>query len=170
MTTSFEHRHRADFPEGTVVFLIGMRINHLAAVRRWLPVFRAMPRMLNELNDHPELGLLEASTWWAGRNIMTVQYWASMDQLMRYATGTDAEHFPAWQALLRSARRSDAVGVWHEAYEVGPDRSHIVYRGMPIFGMGKATTWAPASGLPPQPVRRQPVAPILGDDAITRPS
>ena len=37
-------RFRADFPEGTVVFLIGMRINDLRRVREWLPVFMAMPK------------------------------------------------------------------------------------------------------------------------------
>lgn len=49
---------RAAFPEGTVVFLIGMRINSLWRVRAWLPVFIAMPRMLRELYRQPEPGLL----------------------------------------------------------------------------------------------------------------
>lgn len=154
-------RYRADMPEGAVVFLIGMRINRVRALSDWLPVFQAMPKMMIELNRHPELGLLEASSWWAGRNLMMVQYWASMDQLMRYATGRDAEHFPAWQAFMRRSSSSDAVGIWHEAYEVQPERSHIVYRGMPEFGMGKATAFKPVSDLPPQPVQRHPVSSIL---------
>lgn len=161
-------RFRADIPEGTVVFLIGMRINRLRAVREWLPVFGAMPKMLRELRQHPELGLQEASSWWAGRNIMTVQYWASMDQLMRYATGKDAEHFPAWQAFIRRSSASTSVGIWHEAYEVRPETSHIVYRDMPPFGMGKATAWKPATAMPPQSVKRHPVGPVFTTLPSTR--
>jgi hypothetical protein len=156
-----DRRFRADVPEGTVVFLIGMRINRFRTLRQWLPVFGAMPKMLRELKQHPELGLLDASNWWAGRNIMTLQYWASMEQLMRYATGNDAEHFPAWQAFLRRSSDSDAVGIWHEAYEVTPERSHIIYRSMPEFGMGKATSWKPLSELPPPSVMRHPVGPLF---------
>ncbi|HEV2073061.1 MAG TPA: DUF4188 domain-containing protein [Thermomicrobiales bacterium] len=115
-----DRRFRADMPEGTVVFLIGMRINRFPALRQRLPVFQAMPKMLAELKRHPELGLLDASSWWAGRNLMTVQYWASMDQLMRYATAKDAEHFPDWQQFMRRSTDADAVGIWHEVYEVQP--------------------------------------------------
>lgn len=154
-------RFRADFPDGTVVFLIGMRFNRLRAVRSWFPVFTAMPRMLRELHRHPELGLLEASTWWAGRNLMTVQYWRSMDDLMRYATGRDAAHFPAWQRFRREAQQTGHVGIWHEAYEVDPGRSHLLYGQMPAFGMGKATAWRPVAEMPPQPVRRHPVGNVL---------
>ena len=38
-----------------VVFLIGMRINHLWKVHKWWPVASAMPRMIRELLAHPEL-------------------------------------------------------------------------------------------------------------------
>lgn len=159
MTTPYtEKRFRADVPPGTVLFLIGMRINRWWNVRQWLPVLAAMPRMLRELYTHPELGFLDASTWWAGRNIMTVQYWRSMDDLMRYATGKDGEHFPAWQRYIKTASASNATGIWHEAYEVQPETSHNIYGNMPPMLMGKATSWRPASEMPPQPVKRHPVS------------
>ena len=41
-----------------VVFLIGMRINHLWKLHKWWPVATAMPRMLKELAQHPEKGFL----------------------------------------------------------------------------------------------------------------
>lgn len=142
MTDSIQTgRYRADFPEGTVVFLIGMRINSLRKVRAWWPVFAAMPRMLRELGAQPELGLLGARSSLGGRTITTIQYWESMDQLMAYARGQDQEHLPAWKAFNQRLRRSgDAVGIWHEAYVVDPAQSHTVYQMMPGFGMGKATT------------------------------
>ena len=44
-----------------------MRINQLRAVRRWVPTFMAMVRMLPRLFRHPEKGFLGAQTvyyWW----------------------------------------------------------------------------------------------------------
>lgn len=152
-------RFRADFPEGTVVFLIGMRINDLRRVREWLPVFRAMPKMMRELSAHPELGFLGAENWIRWREPLVQQYWRDMDSLMRYATSRDGEHLPAWAAFNRRARESTAVGIWHEAYEVRPETSHIVYRDMPPFGMGKAVGAERVGSLPPQPVRRIGEAP-----------
>ncbi len=49
-------RYTAEFPEGTVIFLIGMRINRLRAISDWLPVVRAMPKMLAGLGRQPERG------------------------------------------------------------------------------------------------------------------
>jgi hypothetical protein len=51
-------------PEGEfVVFLIGMRINKPLHLHKWLPVARAMPRMLQELYRQPALGLLSHEMW-----------------------------------------------------------------------------------------------------------
>ncbi len=132
-------RWRAEFPQGTVIFLIGMRINSIRSPRDWLPVFVAMPKMLRKLFENPELGLLGARTWMSWRLVMVQQYWASMDQLMSYAAERDAQHLPAWRAFNRRARASSSVGIWHEAYVVQPDGSHVVYVDMPSFGMGGAT-------------------------------
>ena len=147
-------RYRADFPEGTVVFLIGMRINAFWWFRSWWPVFMAMPKMLRELATHPELGLLEARNEIGWRRATVVQYWESMDKLMAYAAARDHAHLPAWKAFNREAKRSGpVVGIWHEAYAVDPARTHVVYQNMPPFGLGKATAWKPVNGMPPQPVR-----------------
>ncbi len=80
-TTVQADRYRADFPEGTVVFLIGMRVNSIWRLRAWLPVFVTMPRMLRELARQPELGLLGARTEVAWRRATVIQYWESMDKL-----------------------------------------------------------------------------------------
>lgn len=146
-------RYRADFPPGTVVFLIGMRINSFRNVRSWLPVFMAMPKMLRELFRQPELGLLGARTWTGWRVVMVQQYWESMDALMAYATSSDGEHLPAWREFNRRSRRSEATGIWHEAYTVDPATSHIIYGNMPPFGMGEATRLVLASEMPPQSIR-----------------
>ncbi len=149
------HRFRADFPPGTVVFLIGMRVNTLWRVDQWLPVFTAMPKMIQELMRQPELGLLGAETWGRWRGTLMVQYWRDMESLMQYATARDHEHLPAWAAFNRQVRDAHAVGIWHEAYEVKPETSHVVYRDMPLFGMGKATVAKRVEHLPPKSVRRR---------------
>lgn len=146
-------RYRADFPSGTVVFLIGMRINSFRSVRSWFPVFLAMPKMLRELFRQPDLGLLGARTWMGWRVVMVQQYWESMDALMTYAASRDAEHLPAWREFNRRSRRIGATGIWHEAYVVDPASSHIVYSNMPPFGMGEATRLVAASEMPSQVIR-----------------
>lgn len=161
------YRFRADFPPGTAVFLIGMRVNELRRVDKWLPVFQAMPKMIRELMQQPELGLLGAETWGRWRQTLAVQYWRDIDHLMRYATARESEHLPAWAEFNRRARGSHAVGIWHEAYEVHPETTHIVYRDMPLFGMGKATMAKRIEHLPPQPVRRRGAEPDESDLAAT---
>jgi len=82
------------------VFLIGMRINRLLKVHKWLPVVRAMPRMLRELEAHKELGFLGGHLW-LGRTIISLQYWRSVKHLMDYATDKNLQHAPAWAAFTR---------------------------------------------------------------------
>ncbi|SEB62314.1 DUF4188 domain-containing protein [Terriglobus roseus] len=131
-----------------VVFVIGMRINNLLAVNKWLPVSRAMPRMLQELFRQPELGLLHAEFFMnlADRNVMTLQYWRSYDHLHAYAHARDKAHLPAWAAFNRAARGNAAVGVYHESYLQKPGTYETVYVDMPRFGLAKAGAMVPAVG------------------------
>jgi hypothetical protein len=128
-----------------VVFLIGMRINQFWKVHKWLPVVRAMGRMLPELYRQPSLGLLHHEMWF-GRTLILVQYWRSMDQLMDYAKARDSQHLPAWQAFNKAIGTDGSVGIWHETYQAGPGTHENVYVNMPPFGMGKAGTLVPARG------------------------
>jgi hypothetical protein len=130
-----------------VVFLIGARINKLWKIHQWLPLVRAMPRMLRELEQHPELGLLGYQQW-QGRTTIMVQYWRSMEHLHRYARSKDGNHLPAWRAFNQRAR-TDAVGLWHEAYVVSPAAIHTTYVNMPTFGLRRAAPQLPAASLLP---------------------
>jgi hypothetical protein len=128
-----------------VVFLIGFRINSVLKVHKWLPVMRAMPRMIDELKRQPQLGLLHAELWFARTTIM-VQYWRSMDQLLAYATSKTSRHLPAWRAFNQSVGTGGTVGIWHETYAVSPGSHESVYVNMPSFGLGRAGTLVSASG------------------------
>ena len=84
--------------DGKVLFLIGMRINHLWQIWKWLPVFVAMPRMLIELQKNPELGLVgKPRTFLSGRTVLVWQYWESFEKLEAYSRASDRSHLPAWQ-------------------------------------------------------------------------
>ncbi len=143
MTPIIAERMAAEIEGDFVVFLIGMRINKPWKVHQWLPVFLAMPRMLRELDAHPELGCLGYFT--SPRVI--VQYWRSFDHLEAYAQHRDREHLPAWAQFNRRLGRSRGdVGIWHETYRVRAGEYEAVYSGMPRFGLGAAGSLVAATG------------------------
>jgi Domain of unknown function (DUF4188) len=130
------HEHDGD---GVVVFLIGMRVNQLRAVRSWWPVAQAMPRMLAELRADPALGLLGVTSTVQGRGALIVQYWRDLDSLLAYAHGPDHEHRPAWREFNRLAREArGAVGIWHETLVVPAGAHESIYFDMPEQGLPAA--------------------------------
>jgi hypothetical protein len=139
-------RFAAEIDGDFVVFLIGMRINQVWAVHKWLPVAAAMPRMLKELAKHPELGLLGARGYLSGRTVMLVQYWRSFEQLHEYAHAKDKEHLPAWTDFNRRVGGNGAVGIFHESYLISAGHYETVYANMPRFGLALAGGMVPAVG------------------------
>ncbi len=128
-----------------VVFLIGARINKPWLVHKWLPVATAMRRMLAELEKAPkeQTGFLGYETYGS----LIVQYWRSFEQLERYASARDLEHFPAWVEFnKKNAKSRGDVGIWHETYLVRAGEYEAVYSGMPPIGLGKAGSLIPARG------------------------
>jgi len=147
MASVIDKRVTADVEGDFVVFLIGMRINRLWKVWRWLPVLLAMPRMLRELERSPESGLLGASFYFGSpRRPMLVQYWRSFEHLEIYARSQDAAHWPAWVAFNKRIGSNGEVGIWHETYLVSSGRYECVYNNMPPTGLGAATSLIPAAG------------------------
>ncbi|MDQ2963367.1 MAG: DUF4188 domain-containing protein [Pseudomonadota bacterium] len=145
-----------------VVFLIGMRINRLWKVHRWLPVARAMPRMIAELAAAPEHGFLGAEQWLGNPTIM-LQYWRSFEQLERYAKNRSAQHLPAWAAFNRTVGSNGDVGIWHETYRVRPGDYECIYNNMPLFGLARATAAVPATGRFESARNRMKAAPTSGE-------
>lgn len=127
------------------VFLIGMRINRLWKVHKWLPIFRDMPRMLTELKRRPELGLLGAHIWF-GRTILVLQYWRSFEALTTYARDPDRAHLPAWNRFRKRIGDSGDVGIFHETYRVSDGSYEVIYHNMPPFGLGEAGVLREISG------------------------
>jgi len=144
MAKTFPGQYTADLDGDFVVFLIGMRVNKPWAVRRWWPTFTAMRPMIKELEEQPELGLLHAELGWLGGPFVA-QYWRSFEHLAAYARDNEHLHLPAWKEWNRSARASNAVGIWHETYKVGADEYESIYGNMPRKGLAFAGAHEPVS-------------------------
>ncbi|MEP7346342.1 MAG: DUF4188 domain-containing protein [Gemmatimonadaceae bacterium] len=125
-----------------VVFLIGMRVNRWWKFHKWVPVATAMPRMIRELQAHPECGCLGTEIYLG----VIVQYWRSFDHLEEYARSKDKKHFPAWTAFNRNVRSSSGdVGIWHETYLVHEGEYETVYGSMPRVGLARAGEHLPVT-------------------------
>ena len=139
-------RFAAHHEESFVVFLIGMRVNKLLAVRKWMSVGAAMGPMLRALYQHPEKGFLGGQTFFYWRGIGLVQYWRSFDDLERFARNRDDPHLGAWQRFNKTIGADGSVGIWHETYLVEAGQYEAIYGNMPVFGLAAATSHVPATG------------------------
>jgi Domain of unknown function (DUF4188) len=145
MSKTINQRMTANLEGDFVVFLIGMRINRLWKMHKWLPVAKAMPRMLKELSQKPESGFLGFQLY-GGVPPVIVQYWKSFEQLEAYAKDRNAEHYPAWKAFNTKVKSNGDVGIWHETYKVRAGEYECIYNNMPKFGLGKIGELLPATG------------------------
>lgn len=55
MVKTINQRMTVEFEGDFVVFLIGMKINRFWEIHKWLPVARAMRKMLKELLQKPKV-------------------------------------------------------------------------------------------------------------------
>jgi hypothetical protein len=142
----FPGRYAAQSDDPFVVFLIGMRVNRIFALRKWTRVAAAMPPMIAELKRDPSLGLLHAEFFVYWRGVAVVQYWRSFELLHAYAHARNAAHLPAWAEFNRRIGSNGSVGIWHETYTIAPGQYESIYANMPRFGLGAAAQHLPATG------------------------
>lgn len=129
-----------------VVFLIGARINKLWKLPRHYWFLASMPKMLRELDEHPELGLLGYRQHFGLRSATIIQYWRSFEALEAYARNRDSAHFPNWVRFNKSVGSNGDLGIWHETYRIRAGEYEAIYNNMPAFGLGKAGKLVPAAG------------------------
>ena len=143
MASIFRGRYTAEIDGPFVVFIIGMRINRLWAMHKWLPVAAAMPRMLKQLEAERGRGLLHAHPFLYWRGAAIVQYWR-FEQLERFARDPSASHLESWKRFNRAVGAGGSVGIWHETYVVAAGQFECVYGNMPRFGLALAGAHVPA--------------------------
>lgn len=145
MAKIIAERMTARIEDEVVVFLIGMRINRIWKLHKWLPVARAMPRMLRELGADPDSGFLGFHQWF-GNPTIALQYWRSFAHLERYAKDSSRSHRSAWAEFNRAVASNGDVGIWHETYRIRAGDFECIYNNMPLFGLARATGSIPAQG------------------------
>ena len=138
----FPGRFTTENNENIVVFLIGMRINNRLAINKWLPVFNAMPGMIKELyTNKAELGFLSMESYFGLRTTVMIQYWRSTEDLLAYAK--NEKHLTAWKNFNKKVGNNEAVGIYHETYELKAGNYESIYGNMPLYGLGKALEHIP---------------------------
>jgi len=146
MSKIFNGRYTAKTGEPFVVFLIGMRINKWWRFDKWLPVASAMTPMLVTLFKHPEKGFLHGEFFWNFSGPVLIQYWRSFEELENFARNPSDPHLEAWKKFNKAVGADGSVGIWHETYQVEPDKYECVYGNMPEFGLGAALEHVEALG------------------------
>ena len=145
MVEIIKERMTAEAKGDFVVFLIGLRINKLWKIHKWLPVVIAMPKMISELYANPEMGFMSHEQWF-GRTTIMIQYWESFEHLENYAKNKTSNHLPAWEEFNKKIASNGDVGIWHETYLSKPGSYESVYNNMPKFGLAKAMDCVAATG------------------------
>ena len=146
MSVIHRGRHTAQIDGSFVVFIIGMRVNKLWAIDKWIMVARAMGPMVKHLSAHRELGLLHAQRYVYWRGAALVQYWRSFEQLEQFARDPCAAHLGVWRRFNRAVGADGSVGIWHETYVVQAGQYECIYGNMPRMGLAVAGTHTPAVG------------------------
>jgi len=128
-----------------VVFRLGMRVNSLWQVHRWVPIITAVSRMIAELEDDEESGLLGYDTRLGIRNHESVQYWRSFEDLREYALDPESRHAPLMGPTNEQMAENAAVGIWHETYLVREGEYETVSINTPRVGLEQAGSIVPAT-------------------------
>lgn len=133
----------ADNDRDIVVFLIGARVNKWWLLPLSLPILSRMRSMQRELLNDPTSGLLGIQSM----GFADVQYWRSIEDLLRYAEAREKHHKPTAKKFYQKLFRNEAVGVWHETYFVSKGHYESLYLNMTAQGLGKFSVLSEASGV-----------------------
>jgi hypothetical protein len=142
MATVTAERVSAEMDGEFVVFLIGIRINRIWKIHKWLPVLRARKKMLAELLAHPESGCMSHNK----SGGIAVLYWRTFEQLEYLARGAAKELWPAWTKFNEKLEQSAGdLDVWHEVYVIKPGQYEAIYSGTRAMGLSKVGHLVPWS-------------------------
>lgn len=135
-------RNAANPVSDVALFLIGLRINRLTSLADGLRVMASMLRLLRDLRDDRDSGyrghrILFGPT---PREVMVLQYWASGEHLLAFATDPRHRHREAWREFEQMVRSSaGGIGLWHEIYRVPRSGISTFYRDIPPTGLAAVT-------------------------------
>ena len=139
-------RHQADLDGQVVVFPIGMKINRLWAVHRWLRPTVDTARMWWHLQRNRPQGYLGGYLFVYARGVGMMQYWRDFDALEAFSRDDSQPHLKAWRQLVHQTADDQTFGYWHETYVVDASTAETIYGSMPPFGLSEAVGHAPIGG------------------------
>lgn len=138
-----EGRYFAQRESDFVLFILGMRIHNVWAIRKWPRIYRLIPPMFKELEQQSDLGYLGGMYKLSFRSPLIVQYWESQDHLVRYALSKDKAHLPVWRTFNQLLGKGKDIGIWHETYRIKASDHENIYVNMPFTGLGQFTSLKP---------------------------
>lgn len=93
------------------VFSIGMRVNRLWAVHKWLHGSACHGPMVKSLLDRRELGLMHAESYLIRRGTVLVREGRSFEQWACFARDSSLSRLDAWKQLNRAVGPADLIYV-----------------------------------------------------------
>ena len=136
-------RHQADLHTEVIAFPIGMKINRIWAIHRWLRPTIDTVRMWRHVQTARPDGYLSGYLFVYSRGVGMMQYWRDFDSLEAFAGDTTKPHLSAWRNLVAQTRNDQTFGYWHETYLINPATSETIYGSMAPFGLSAAVGHAP---------------------------
>lgn len=143
MPQVFPGRYTAQANDGVTVFAIGMRINRIVAVHRWLRPTVNTVRLWWHIQHHHPPGYLHGYLYVYWRGVGMMQYWKDFESLETFSRETTRPHLAAWRQLATLTRHDQTFGYWHETYQVAPGAYEAIYGSMPRFGLAQAAEHRP---------------------------
>ncbi|MDX1414974.1 MAG: DUF4188 domain-containing protein [Candidatus Promineifilaceae bacterium] len=140
-----DERMIADLDGEFLVFIIELQVHKLWQFWRWYPVVQAMTKMIVELLENKEYGLLHYEYRFSFRRQFILMYWRSYEHMHDWALNKNAAHIEGWRMLNKLVKEHpNLIGFWHESYVVSQYESF--YRNVPAVGLGQAGTLHPIRG------------------------
>lgn len=145
MSPIFKGRYTAQLDGSFVIFIVGMRINHLWAVSKWWSAISVMLKLIKQLKINSQSGLLHTENYCYWRGFAVIQYWRSFEDLEKFSNDTNQLHTQAWEVFNRCIGDNESVGIWHETYLIDAKNYECIYRNMPKKGLALAGEHCPVS-------------------------
>lgn len=119
------------------VFMVGVQIKSARSFWKIPYIAGKMRQMQKELREDPESGFIWGTnfTKFAPFTTLFLSYWTSADYIDQFIKRDKFSHKRESVAYWKRFGKDTDVGVWHETYEIDPQRTENLYFGMEPFGV-----------------------------------
>jgi hypothetical protein len=131
-------RKTSKIEEPIALFLVGVQCRSLKSFWKLPFISRKMSKLQNELNMNKDSGLLWGENFISFKPFTTLylSYWKSIEHINNFANNSKFSHKETWIQYMRKYYKDKNIGIWHETYEIDPNKAENIYVGMSLFGLG----------------------------------